>query len=159
VRALREIFATVGGLSIRALPALIIVAFLPAVVTASRCTSTSRRCSTNRRVAVSFRGGIVIIERYAQRQRVKSVDDIDWKTALFMASASSPMIPACALRRHHHGRTGSSWTVRPQPSSPSSWPSPTSSGDRHDLYRNWTTLDWPGGRLIAIGFARRSCPP
>src|SRR5882757_2950229 len=88
-----KIFATIGGVTRRDPVSMrfalaVIVAFLPAVVIGVALHKYIKALLDKPIVvAVSFIvGGIVIliIERYAQRPRVKSVDDIGWKTALFI---------------------------------------------------------------------------
>jgi undecaprenyl-diphosphatase len=159
-----KIFATVGGVirrdpvSLRFTLALI-VAFLPAVVIGVALHKYIKALLDKPIVvAVSFIvGGIVIliIERYAQRPRVKSVDDIDWKTALFIGFCQClAMIPgvsrsgatimgARALRVDRATSAEFSFFLA----------IPTMIGATvYDLFRNWSTLDWHGGGLIAIGF-------
>jgi undecaprenyl-diphosphatase len=159
-----KIFATVGGVirrdpvSLRFALALI-VAFLPAVVIGVALHKYIKALLDKPIVvAVSFIvGGIVIliIERYAQRPRVKSVDDIDWKTALFIGFCQClAMIPgvsrsgatimgARALRVDRATSAEFSFFLA----------IPTMIGATvYDLFRNWSTLDWHGGGLIAIGF-------
>jgi undecaprenyl-diphosphatase len=159
-----KIFATIGGvirrdpLSLRFATA-VIVAFLPAAVIGVALHKYIKALLDKPIVvAVAFIvGGIVIliIERYAQRPRVKSVDDIDWKTALFIGFCQClAMIPgvsrsgatimgARALRVDRATSAEFSFFLA----------IPTMLGATvYDLYRNWTTLDWHGGGLIAIGF-------
>ncbi len=159
-----KIFATIGGV-IRRDPVsmrfalAIIVAFLPAVVIGVALHKYIKALLDKPIVvAVSFIvGGIVIliIERYAQRPRVKSVDDIDWKTALFIGFCQClAMIPgvsrsgatimgARALRVDRATSAEFSFFLA----------IPTMIGATvYDLFKNWSTLDWQGGGLIAIGF-------
>jgi len=159
-----KIFATIGGV-IRRDPlsqrfaTAVIVAFLPAAVIGVALHKYIKALLDKPIVvAVAFIvGGIVIliIERYAQRPRVKSVDDIDWKTALFIGFCQClAMIPgvsrsgatimgARALRVDRATSAEFSFFLA----------IPTMLGATvYDLYRNWTTLDWHGGGLIAIGF-------
>jgi undecaprenyl-diphosphatase len=160
-----KIFATVGGV-IRRDPVsmrfalAVVVAFLPAVVIGVALHKYIKALLDQPIVvAVSFIvGGIVIliIERYAQRPRVKSVDDIDWKTALFIGFCQClAMIPgvsrsgatimgARALRVDRATSAEFSFFLA----------IPTMIGATvFDLFKNWSTLDWHGGGLIAIGFA------
>jgi undecaprenyl-diphosphatase len=159
-----KIFATVGGV-IRRDPVstrfatAVIVAFLPAVVIGIALHKYIKALLDKPIVvAVSFIvGGIVIliIERYAQRPRVKSVDDIDWKTALFIGFCQClAMIPgvsrsgatimgARALRVDRATSAEFSFFLA----------IPTMIGATvYDLFKNWSTLDWQGSGLIAIGF-------
>jgi undecaprenyl-diphosphatase len=159
-----KIFATVGGVirrdpvSMRFATA-VIVAFLPAVVIGVVLHKYIKALLDKPIVvAVSLIvGGIVIliIERYAQRPRVKSVDDIDWKTALFIGFCQClAMIPgvsrsgatimgARALRVDRATSAEFSFFLA----------IPTMIGAAlYDLFKNWSTLDWHGSGLIAIGF-------
>src|SRR5690242_1505174 len=88
-----KIFATVGGVVRRDPVAMrfataVVVAFLPAVVIGVALHKYIKALLDNPIVvAVALIVGgvaILVIERYAQRPRVRSVDDIDWKTALFI---------------------------------------------------------------------------
>ena len=88
-----KIFATIGGVVRREPVALrfataVIVAFLPAAVVGVVLHKYIKALLDKPAVvAVAFIVGgiaILVIERFAQRPRVKSVDDIDWKTALFV---------------------------------------------------------------------------
>jgi undecaprenyl-diphosphatase len=159
-----KIFATIGGVTRRDPVSMrfalaVIVAFLPAVVIGVALHKYIKALLDKPIVvAVSFIvGGIVIliIERYAQRPRVKSVDDIDWKTALFIGFCQClAMIPgvsrsgatimgARALRVDRATSAEFSFFLA----------IPTMIGATvYDLFKNWSTLDWQGGGLIAIGF-------
>jgi len=88
-----KIFATIGGVMRREPVALrfataVIVAFLPAAVVGVALHKYIKALLDKPVVvaAAFIVGGIAIlvIERFAQRPRVKSVDDINWKTALFV---------------------------------------------------------------------------
>jgi undecaprenyl-diphosphatase len=159
-----KIFATIGGVTRRDPVSMrfalaVIVAFLPAVVIGVALHKYIKALLDKPIVvAVSFIvGGIVIlgIERYAQRPRVKSVDDIDWKTALFIGFCQClAMIPgvsrsgatimgARALRVDRATSAEFSFFLA----------IPTMLGATvYDLFKNWKTLDWHGSGLIAIGF-------
>ena len=160
-----KIFATIGGvirrdpLSLRFATA-VIVAFLPAAVIGVALHKYIKALLDKPIVvAVAFIvGGIVIliIERYAQRPRVKSVDDIDWKTALFIGFCQClAMIPGVS----RSGATIMGARVLRVDRATSAEFSfflaiPTMLGATvYDLFKNWSTLDWHGGGLIAIGFA------
>ena len=109
-------------------------------------------------VAVSLIVGgiaILLIERYAQRPRIKSIDDIDLKTAFFIGLAQCvSMIPgvsragatimgARAFRVDRATATEFSFFLA----------IPTMLGASvYDLYKNWKTLDWSGSTIIAVGF-------
>jgi undecaprenyl-diphosphatase len=160
-----RIFATVSGVirrdpvSMRFATA-VLVAFLPAVVIGVLLHRYIKALLDQPVVvAVSLIVGgiaILIIERYAQRPRVKSVDDIDWKTALFIGFCQClAMIPGVS-------RSGATimgarvFRVDRATSAEFSFflAIPTMLGATvYDLFKNWSTLDWHGSGLIAIGFA------
>jgi undecaprenyl-diphosphatase len=159
-----KIFATVGGV-VRREPTptrfatAVIVAFLPAAVIGVALHKYIKlMLDTPVVVPVAFiLGGIAIlvIERYAQRPRVKSVDDIDWKTALFVGFCQClAMIPGVS----RSGATIMGARVLRVDRATSAEFSfflaiPTMLGASvYDLYKNWQTLDWHGGGLIAVGF-------
>jgi len=159
-----KIFATVGGVVRRDPVAMrfataVVVAFLPAVVIGVVLHKYIKALLDNPIVvAVALIVGgvaILVIERFAQRPRVKSVDDIDWKTALFIGLCQClAMIPgvsrsgatimgARALRVDRATSAEFSFFLA----------IPTMIGATiYDLFKNWSTLDWHGGGLIAIGF-------
>lgn len=159
-----KIRATVDGVIRRDPAALrfataVMVAFLPALVIGVVLHKHIKALLESPIVvAVSLIvGGIVIlvIERYAQRPRVKSVDDIDWKTALFIGFCQClAMIPgvsrsgatimgARALRVDRATSAEFSFFLA----------IPTMLGASvYDLFKNWSTLDWHGSGLIAVGF-------
>jgi undecaprenyl-diphosphatase len=160
----RKIFATVGGVvrreptSIRFATA-VIVAFLPAaVIGVALHKYIKMMLDTPIVVPIAFIVGgiaILVIERYAQRPRVKSVDDIDWKTALFVGFCQClAMIPGVS----RSGATIMAARVLRVDRATSAEFSfflaiPTMLGATvYDLYKNWKTLDWQGGGLIAVGF-------
>src|SRR5205814_7143478 len=98
---------------------------------------------------------ILIIERFAQRPRVKSVDDIDWKTALFVGFCQClAMIPGVS----RSGATIMGARVLRVDRATSAEFSfflaiPTMLGATvYDLYKNRETLDWHGSGIIALGF-------
>src|SRR3954447_264825 len=160
----RKIFATVGGVvrreptSIRFATA-VIVAFLPAAVIGVLLHKYIKlMLDMPIVVPIAFIVGgiaILVIERYAQRPRIKSVDDIDWKTALFVGFCQClAMIPGVS-------RSGATimgarvFRVDRASSAEFSFflAIPTMLGATvYDLYKNWKTLDWQGGGLIAVGF-------
>jgi undecaprenyl-diphosphatase len=160
-----RIFATVGGVirrdpvSVRFATA-VLVAFLPAVVIGVLLHRYIKALLDQPVVvAVSLIVGgiaILIIERYAQRPRVKSVDDIDWKTALFIGFCQ------CLAMILGVSRSGATimgarvFRVDRATSAEFSFflAIPTMLGATvYDLFKNWSTLDWHGSGLIAIGFA------
>jgi undecaprenyl-diphosphatase len=159
-----KIFATIGGVVRREPVSLrfataVIVAFLPAAVIGVALHKYIKALLDEPIVvAVSFVvGGVVIlvIERFAQRPRIKSVDDIDWKTALFVGFCQClAMIPGVS-------RSGATImgarVLRVDRASSAEFSFflaiPTMLGATvYDLYKNWKTLDWHGGGLIAVGF-------
>jgi undecaprenyl-diphosphatase len=159
-----KIFATIGGVarrdptSIRFATA-VIVAFLPAAVIGVVLHKYIKlMLDTPIVVPVAFiLGGIAIlvIERYAQRPRIKTVDEIDWKTALFVGFCQClAMIPGVS----RSGATIMGARVLRVDRATSAEFSfflaiPTMLGAAvYDTYKSWTTLDWNGGGLIAIGF-------
>jgi undecaprenyl-diphosphatase len=160
----RKIFATVGGVVRREPTAIrfataVIVAFLPAaVIGVALHKYIKMMLDTPLVVPIAFIVGgiaILVIERYAQRPRVKSVDDIDWKTALFVGFCQClAMIPGVS----RSGATIMAARVLRVDRATSAEFSfflaiPTMLGATvYDLYRNWKTLDWQGGGLIAVGF-------
>jgi undecaprenyl-diphosphatase len=159
-----KIFATVGGVMRRDPVSMrfalaVMVAFLPAVVVGVALHKYIKALLDKPIVvAVSLIvGGVVIllVERYAQRPRVKSVDDIDWKTALFIGFCQClAMIPGVS----RSGATimgARAFRVDRATSAEFSFflAIPTMIGAAlYDLFKNWSTLDWHGSGLIAIGF-------
>jgi len=103
-------------------------------------------------------GGIIIliIERFAPRPRIKSVDEVDLKTAFFIGVAQClAMVPGVSRA----GATIMSARVfRVERATAAEFSfflaMPTMLGATvYDLYKNWSTLDWSGGGVIAVGFA------
>ncbi|MBV8188656.1 MAG: undecaprenyl-diphosphate phosphatase [Alphaproteobacteria bacterium] len=98
---------------------------------------------------------ILVIERYAERPRTKSLDDIGFRTALVVGICQClAMIPGVS-------RSGSTImaarAIRVDRATAAEFSFflaiPTMLGATvYDLYSNWSTLDWHGGGLIAIGF-------
>jgi undecaprenyl-diphosphatase len=159
-----KIFSTVTGVVRREPLALrfaaaVIVAFLPAAivgVAAHRYIKALLDQPVVVAVALIVGGfAILIIERFAQRPRIKSIDDIDLKTALFIgvcqclamipgvSRSGSTIMGARAFRVDRAAAAEFSFFLA----------IPTMIGAAvYDLYRNWSTLDWHGGGLIALGF-------
>jgi undecaprenyl-diphosphatase len=159
-----KIFATVGGVLRRDPASLrfataVIVAFLPAAVIGVALHKYIKAL-LDKPVVVAVAlivGGIAIlaIERFAQRPRIKAVDDIDWKTALFIGFCQClAMVPGVS----RSGATIMAARVLRVDRATSAEFSfflaiPTMLGATvYDLYKNWKTLDWHGGGLIAVGF-------
>ena len=160
----RKIFATVGGVvrreptSVRFATA-VIVAFLPAAVIGVLLHKYIKMMLDMPVVVpVAFIVGgiaILVIERYAERPRIKAVDEIDWKTALYIGFCQClAMIPGVS-------RSGATimgarvFRVDRATSAEFSFflAIPTMLGAAvYDLYKNWSTLDWHGSGLIAVGF-------
>jgi len=159
-----KILATIGGVARRDQASIrfataVIVAFLPAAVIGVALHKYIKALLDKPVVvAVAFIVGgiaILVIERYAQRPRVKSVDDIDWKTALFVGFCQClAMVPGVS----RSGATIMGARVLRVDRATSAEFSfflaiPTMLGATvYDLYKNWKTLDWHGGGLIAVGF-------
>lgn len=159
-----KIFATIGGV-IRRDPVsqrfalAIIVAFLPAVVVGVALHKYIKAL-LDKPIVVAIAlivGGILIlvIERFAQRPRIKAVEEIDWKTALKIGLCQClAMIPGVS----RSGATIMGARVLRVDRATSAEFSfflaiPTMLGATvYDLFKNWSTLDWHGGGLIAIGF-------
>ena len=159
-----KIWSTVTGVVRREPRALrfasaIILAFLPAAVIGVIAHSYVKSVLFNPFVvAVALIvGGIVIlaIEWLVQRPRIKSVDDIDWKTALFVGFCQClAMIPGVS----RSGATIMGARVLRVDRATSAEFSfflaiPTMLGATvYDLYKNRATLDLHGSGVIAIGF-------
>ncbi len=137
----------------------VIVGFLPAAVVGVVAYKYIKSVLFNPTVvAVSFVVGgiaILVIEALARRPRVKSVDDIDWKTALFVGTCQClAMIPGVS----RSGATIMGARVfRVDRATAAEYSVflaiPTMLGATvYDLYKNWKTLDWHGSGLIALGF-------
>src|SRR5204863_1495976 len=137
----------------------VIVAFLPAAVIGVALHKYIKALLDKPIVvAVAFIVGgiaILVIERYAQRPRIKSVDDIDWKTALFVGFCQClAMVPGVS----RSGATIMGARVLRVDRAASAEFSfflaiPTMLGATvYDLYQNRATLDLHGSGVIAIGF-------
>lgn len=136
----------------------VIVAFLPAAVVGVALHKYIKALLDKPIVvAVSLIVGgiaILVIERLAQRPRIKSVDDVDWKTALFIgicqclamvpgvSRSGATIMAARALRVDRAAAAEFSFFLA----------IPTMLGATvYDLFRNWSTLGWEGGGLILLG--------
>jgi undecaprenyl-diphosphatase len=140
--------------------AAVVIAFLPAAVVGVAAHKYIKLLLGNPVVvAVALIvGGIAIlaIERYAERPRTKSLDDVGFKTALFVGICQClAMIPGVS-------RSGATImaarAIRVDRATAAEFSFflaiPTMLGATvYDLYSNRSTLDWHGGGLIAIGFA------
>jgi undecaprenyl-diphosphatase len=159
-----KIFSTVTGVVRREPIALrfaaaVIVAFLPAAVVGVAAHKYIKALLDKPAVVATalIAGGIAIllIERFALRPRIKSVDEIDLKTALFVGVCQClAMVPGVS-------RSGATimgarvFRVDRATAAEFSFflAIPTMIGAAvYDLYKNWSTLDWHGSGLIALGF-------
>lgn len=159
-----KIWATVTGAVRREQPAIrfasaVVVAFLPAAVVGVAAHKYIKSVLFNPWVvAVALIVGgiaILVIERFAQRPRIKSVDDVDLKTALIVGVCQClAMVPGVS-------RSGATimgarvFRVDRATAAEFSFflAMPTMLGATvYDLYKNWSTLNWSGGALIAVGF-------
>ncbi len=159
-----KIWSTVTGVVRREPNALrfaaaVFVAFLPAAVIGVMAHNYIKSVLFNPFVvAVALVVGgfaILVIERLVQRPRIKTVDDIDWKTALWVGFAQClAMIPGVS----RSGATIMGARVLRVDRATSAEFSfflaiPTMLGATvYDLYKNRATLDWHGSGIIAVGF-------
>lgn len=159
-----KIFATISGVLRREPVALrfalaVIVAFLPAAVVGVAAHKYIKSVLFDPKVvAVALIvGGIIIliIERFAPRPRIKTLDEVDLKTAFLIGVAQClAMIPGVSRA----GATIMSARVLRLDRATAAEFSfflamPTMLGATvYDLYKNWSTLDWSGGGVIAVGF-------
>jgi undecaprenyl-diphosphatase len=160
----RKILATAQGVlrrdpvSLR-FAAAIVIAFLPAAVIGVAAHKYIKSVLFNPTVvAVALIVGgiaILVIERFAQRPRMKSLDEVDLKTALYIGLCQClAMIPGVS-------RAGATimgarvFRVDRATAAEFSFflAMPTMLGATvYDLYKNWSSLDWHGGGTIALGF-------
>lgn len=138
----------------------VIVAFLPAAVIGVIAYKFIKAQLMNPMVvAVALIVGgiaILIIEKIVQRPRIKSVDDIDLKTATWIGFCQClAMIPGVS-------RSGATimgariFRVDRATAAEFSFflAMPTMLGATvYDLYKNWAELSWQGSATIALGFA------
>jgi undecaprenyl-diphosphatase len=159
-----KIWSTIAG-TVRREPralrfaAAVIVAFLPAAVVGVIAHSYIKAVLFNPFVvAVALVVGgiaILVIERLVQRPRVKSVDDVDLKTALWIgicqclamipgvSRAGATIMAARVLRVDRATSAEFSFFLA----------IPTMLGATvYDLFRNRATLDLHGSGVIALGF-------
>jgi undecaprenyl-diphosphatase len=160
----RKIRATASGVMKREKAAIrlataVLVAFLPAVVVGAAAHSYIKSVLFSPMVvAVALIVGgiaILVIERFALRPRIKSVDDVDLKTAFLIGLCQCvAMIPGVS-------RAGATimgarvFRVDRATAAEFSFflAMPTMLGATvYDLYKNWSTLSWDGGGVIALGF-------
>ena len=155
-----KIRATVSGVFRRDKVSLrfamaVIVAFLPAAVVGV----TLHKALLDKPIVVATAlivGGILIllIEKLARRPRIKSLDDVDWKTAL--------VIGLCQCLAMVPGVSRSAATImgarifRVDRATAAEFSFflaiPTMLGATvYDLFKNWSTLNWSGGGVIVLG--------
>jgi undecaprenyl-diphosphatase len=137
----------------------ILVAFLPAVIVGVAAHKYIKSVLFSPWVvAISLIVGgiaILLIERFAQRPRVKTLDDVDLKTALYIGFCQCvAMIPGVS-------RSGATimgariFRVDRATAAEFSFflAMPTMLGATvYDLYKNWSSLSWEHGGVIALGF-------
>jgi undecaprenyl-diphosphatase len=135
------------------------VAFLPAVIVGVAAHKYIKSVLFSPWVvAISLIVGgiaILLIERFAQRPRVKTLDDVDLKTALYIGLCQCvAMIPGVS-------RSGATimgariFRVDRATAAEFSFflAMPTMLGATvYDLYKNWSALSWEHGGVIALGF-------
>lgn len=160
----QKLWTTGLGVLRRERPALrfataIVVAFLPAAVigvAAHKYIKTVLFSPWVVAVALIVGGiAILLIERFAQRPRMKTVDEIDLKTALLIglcqclamvpgvSRAGSTIMGARVFRVDRAAATEFSFFLA----------IPTMIGASvYDLYKNWSVLSWDHGAVIALGF-------
>jgi undecaprenyl-diphosphatase len=138
----------------------VVVAFLPAAIVGVAAHKYIKSVLFNPFVvAVALIVGgiaILVIERLVQRPRMKSVDEVDLKTALWIgvcqclamipgvSRAGATIMGARVLRVDRAASAEFSFFLA----------IPTMIGaTAYDLFKNRATLDWHGGGMIALGFA------
>jgi len=159
-----KIWATATGVLRREKPALrfaaaVILAFLPAAVVgvaAHRYIKSVLFSPVVVAIALIVGGfAILAIERLAQRPRIKSLDDVDLKTALLVgvcqclamvpgvSRAGATIMGARVFRVDRATAAEFSFFLA----------IPTMLGATvYDLYKNWSMLNWDHGGVIALGF-------
>ncbi|NQW53824.1 MAG: undecaprenyl-diphosphate phosphatase [Rhodospirillales bacterium] len=159
-----KIWTTAMGVVQREKPATrfavaILVAFLPAAIVGVAAHKYIKEVLFNPMVvAVALIVGgiaILLIERFAQRPRIKTLDDVDLKTALCIGLCQClAMIPGVS-------RAGATimgarvFRVDRATAAEFSFflAMPTMLGATvYDLYKNWSSLSWEHGGVIALGF-------
>ncbi len=139
--------------------AAIVVAFLPAAVVGVAAHKYIKSVLFDPMVvAIALIVGgvaILVIERFALRPRIKSIDDVDLKTALLIglcqclamvpgvSRAGATIMGARVFRVDRAAAAEFSFFLA----------IPTMVGATvYDLFKNWSTLNWDGGAVIALGF-------
>ncbi len=160
----QKLWTTGVGVLRREKPALrfaaaIVVAFLPAAIVGVMAHKYIKTVLFNPWVvAVALIVGgiaILVIERFALRPRIKTVDDIDLKTAFLIglcqclamvpgvSRAGSTIMGARVFRVDRAAAAEFSFFLA----------IPTMIGASvYDLYKNWSVLNWDHGAVIALGF-------
>jgi undecaprenyl-diphosphatase len=160
----QKLWATGVGVLRREKPALrfaatIVVAFLPAAIVGVAAHKYIKTVLFNPWVvAVALIVGgiaILVIERFAQRPRMKTVDEVDFKTAFLIglcqclamvpgvSRAGATIMGARVFRVDRAAATEFSFFLA----------IPTMIGASvYDLYKNWSVLNWDHGAVIALGF-------
>jgi len=159
-----KIWTTALGVVRREKPAMrfaaaILVAFLPAAIVGVAAHKYIKEVLFNPMVVAIalIVGGIAIllIERFAQRPRIKTLDDVDLRTALCIGLCQClAMIPGVS-------RAGATimgarvFRVDRATAAEFSFflAMPTMLGATvYDLYKSWSSLSWEHGGVIALGF-------
>jgi undecaprenyl-diphosphatase len=159
-----KLWATASGVLRREPAALrfaaaVVIAFLPAAVVGVMAHRYIKSVLFDPKVvAVSLIvGGVAIlaIERFAQRPRIKALDDVDFKTSFLIGLCQTlAMIPGVS-------RAGATimgarvFRVDRATAAEFSFflAMPTMIGASvYDLYKNWSSLDWHGSGIIVLGF-------
>ncbi len=160
----QKLWTTGLGVLRREKPALrfaatIVVAFLPAAIVGVMAHKYIKTVLFNPWVvAVALIVGgvaILVIERFAQRPRIKTVDEVDLKTAFLIglcqclamvpgvSRAGSTIMGARVFRVDRAAAAEFSFFLA----------IPTMIGATvYDLYKNWSILSWDHGVVIALGF-------
>lgn len=159
-----KIWTTIEGVLRREKPAIrfataVVVAFLPAAIIGVAAHKYIKSVLFNPWVvAVALIVGgiaILLIERFAQRPRIKTLDDVDLKTALYIglcqclamipgvSRAGATIMGARAFRVDRATAAEFSFFLA----------MPTMLGATvYDLFKNWSSLSWEHGGVIALGF-------
>lgn len=160
----QKIWKTATGVLRRDKPAVrfataIVVAFLPAAVVGVAAHKYIKSVLFNPMVvAIALIVGgiaILIIERFALRPRIKTIDDVGLKTAFLIglcqclamvpgvSRAGSTIMGARVFRVDRATAAEFSFFLA----------MPTMIGATvYDLYKNWSTLNWDDSAVIALGF-------
>ena len=160
----RKIWSTATGVIEREKPALrfaaaVLIAFLPAAIVGAFAHKYIKSLLFDPMVvAIALIVGgiaILVIERYAQRPRIKSLDEVDFKTALLVglcqclamipgvSRAGATIMGARVFRVDRATAAEFSFVMA----------MPTMLGATvYDLYKNWSLLSWDHGGIIALGF-------